>query len=184
MSPGEAASPPSYATSNLEPRGNNRNVWLITLLATLLIISLVALGIIAYTKNTATTPQPPSVPAPENPGVGAPEIPHPPPPPPPGNRTGTNSISRDFIYPGAETLMDMTHSNEASLLQLRTTDSYQKVFDWYVAKLKPDSVFKPSDSNAILKSDKLVAIINSSGEGTIIMLKGLDENDIDLDLDQ
>jgi hypothetical protein len=179
MAPGEAAPPPAYATNHLEPRGSKPNTWLITLLAALLVISLIALGIIAYTRNTTTTPQPPSVTVPDAPRTGAPEIPQP--PPPPTNGTGANPISRAFIYPGAETLMDMRRSNEASLLQLRTTDPYQKVLDWYVAKLKPENVIKTSDSNAILKSAKLVAIINSSGNETIIMLKGLDEDDIDLD---
>ncbi len=186
IAPNEAASPaPAYATSNLEPSASKRNAWLIGLLATLLIISLMALVIIAYNKNRATrTVQPPPVSMPEPPSVGPPEIPQPPSVLPPANGSGTNPISRAFIYPGAETVMELKTQDARSMIQLRTKDSYQQVVDWYTAKLKHANVFKPSDSNAIIKSDKIMAIINSSEAGTMIMLKGLDEDDFDFDLDQ
>lgn len=80
--------------------------------------------------------------------------------------------------------MEMKTPNESDLMQLRTNDSFQSVVDWYTArmKLKPDNVFKTSGAVAILKSDKLTVIINSSDEGTMIMLK--EGNDEDIDLDQ
>lgn len=120
--------------------------------------------------------------APEPPDVGAPEIPSPPGPPPAG-RTGANSISRAFIYPGAETVTEMKTANSRDLLQLRTTDSFQKVVDWYTAKLKlkPNNVFKTSGSVAILKADDLTVIINSSEAGTVIMLQEGEEADLDFD---
>lgn len=185
MAPGQTPQPPVYPTGNQEQNGRKSNAWLIGLLSVVFVISLVAslfaLGIIRINSSRTVQPPPPSIPVPQPPTTTIPDVP--PPPQPPSTTNGSNSISRDFIYPGAETMMDMTRAGGGSLLQLRTKDSYQKVLDWYIAKLKPENIIRPSNQNAVLKSDKLMAIINSSGDGTMIMLKGVDESDIDIDMD-
>jgi hypothetical protein len=184
LAPGQTPQPPVYTTSNLEQRGRKSNAWMISLLAVFFVISLVAtlfaLGIIKINSGQTVSP-PPTVTVPQPPTDTVPEIP--PPPQPPGPTNGSNSISRSFIYPGAETLMDLTRANGGSLLQLKSQDSYEKVLNWYIDRLKPQNINRLPGKNAILKSDKLMAIINSSGEGTMIMLKETDETDIDLDLD-
>jgi hypothetical protein len=183
MAPGQMPQPPAYTTSHLEQRGRKGNAWLISLLAVLFVVSLVAslfaLGVIKI-NSSRTAPQPPSIPVAQPPTTTVPDGP-PPPPQPPATTSGSNSISRAFIYPGAETMMDMTRAGAGSLLQLRTQDSYQKVLDWYIAKLKPENIIRSPGPNAVLKSEKLMAVINSTGEGTMIMLKEIDEMDMDID---
>jgi hypothetical protein len=185
MAPGQTPQPPAYTTSHLEQSGRKSSAWLIGLLAALFVVSLVAslfaLGIIKINSGQ-TPPQPPSTTAPQPPTTTVPDGP-PPPPQPPDTPNGSSSISRSFIYPGAETMMDMTRAGGVDLLQLKTQDSYQKVLDWYIAKMKPKDISRLPGQNAILKSDKLMAIINSSNEGTMIMLKEIDDMDIDMDMD-
>lgn len=171
MSPGEMPAPPAYATSNLEQLKPQRNVWLIVLLTTILLAAIVgallAFGVIKI-NDGRTNVTPPIVAPPE------------PPPPPdvPEPKTPTsNSIRRDFIYPGAETVMDMKRANGGSLLQLQTKDSYQKVLDWYVTKLQPEQIIKSPGPNTVLKSDKVMAILTSTGEGTNIMLKEMSKTE-------
>lgn len=186
LAPGQTPQPPVYTTNSLEQRGRSKsNAWLISLLAALLVISLIAslfaLGIIKLNSSRTATPQPPSITVPEPPTTTVPDVPPPPQPPPTGN--DSNSISRAFIYPGAETMMDMTRAGGVNLLQLKSKDSYQKVLDWYIAKMKPQDISRLPGQNAILKSDKLMAIINSTNEGTMIMLKDVDDMDMDMDLE-
>ncbi len=181
LAPGGMQQPPAQTPGYMEQKGRQLNVWLIVSMVALILLigSLFVFGIVKL-NNSRTTTQPPSVTQP--PTTTVPDIPPPPPPPPPGT-TGSNSISRAFIYPGAETIMDMSRADGGNFLQLRTNDSYQKVLDWYVARLKPDSIIKsPPGQSAVLKSDKLIVIINSSGEGTVIMLKQGDEGDMDFDM--
>lgn len=84
------------------------------------------------------------------------------------HNTASNNTS--FIYPGAETTLDMK-SEEGSVVQLRTRDSYDKVVGWYVANLKPSKNIKLSESSVLLKSDKMTVGIASENDGTNITIK-------------
>lgn len=176
VSPGAAASPPASATSNLEQRKPQRSLWLGVLLTTVLLIAFIgalfALGIIKVNGGRTITPPPPVGTIPEPPVVAPPDV-------PPPKLPVSNSNLRELIYPGAETMMDMSRTGGGGFLQLRSKDSFEKVLDWYIAKLKPTTTFKSSPTNAVLKSDKFAAIINSSGEGTIIILKEMGEGEND-----
>lgn len=180
LAPNQMPPPPAYNTSNLEQRGQKRSVFLVSMIVALLLVAVVALGIASMVIRRTSVPQPPN--------VGAPEIPPPPPPPsvpqPPGSTGGATSIGNEFIYPGAETMMEMTRAEGGGMIQLRTKDSYQKVLDWYVGKLKPESTIKSPGQNAVLKSAELIAIINGTGDGTNIMLRQLDPTDIDMDMEE
>lgn len=182
LAPDQTPLPPSYATSNLEQRAQKRKGWLIALMVGLFLLSILSIGIISFIKSRTPATQPPVVTTPKTPRATIPEPPiSPPPPAPPAAPADSKSISRAFIYPGAEVVMDMTRDDGGSLLQLRTTDSYAKVLDWYVEKLKPRNTIKTPGPSSILKSDKLMAIITSEGSETMIMLKGLDADDDDND---
>jgi hypothetical protein len=172
-------SPLAYNTKSLEQRAQKRKVWLLGLMASLFFLSIIAFGIVKFTRSHIATPQP-TTGTPELP-PGSVTQPHvPPPPQPPTAPTSSDAISRAYIYPGAETIMELKRAG-GGLLQLRTKDSFEKALAWYTAKLKPDSIIKTPEEGqtAILKSDKLMAIINASEEGTNIMLKELDASDME-----
>lgn len=132
------------------------------------VIALTALFVTLLNRpSTPTTVSPPAVARPEPPTIAPP----PPPMPPPGSTQGT-SINQAFVYPGAETMMEITGADEGNVLQLQTSDSFDKVVDWYTEKLKPAKVVRIKDptSHVILEAGELKAIINTNGDKTTIML--------------
>jgi zinc-ribbon domain len=181
ISPKETPPPPAYDTKNLKAGGPKQSIWLMSAIASVLIVAGIALGIILFIRSFTSATRPSGAES-KPPTVSVPGIP--PPPQPPSVRTQTNSISHEFVYPGAEITMEMKNAEGGSILQLRTTDSYEKVLDWYVAKLKPQNTIISPGPSAVLKSDKLMAVINGAGGETHIMLKHLDEMDINIDLDR
>ncbi|HVG19566.1 MAG TPA: hypothetical protein VNI02_10970, partial [Blastocatellia bacterium] len=99
-----------------------------------------------------------------------PTIPAPPPPAPPRGLPQGSAIGREFIYPGSETTMEINSATEGMVLQLHTTDPFDRVVDWYTEKLKPTNVVKTKGPSVILEGDGMTAIINQAGDGTNIML--------------
>lgn len=135
------------------------------------VIALTALFVTLLNRPSTTTVSPPAVTRPE-----LPAIPQPPQPPvPPRGGTQGTIINRAYVYPGAKTTMELTSADEGNVLQLQTSDSFDKVVDWYTEKLQPTKVIRSKDPtskdiNIILEAGKLKAIINSDGDGTTIML--------------
>ncbi|MGH9901430.1 MAG: hypothetical protein ACRD68_06405, partial [Pyrinomonadaceae bacterium] len=110
------------------------------------------------------------IPVPPVPAV--PDIPPPPVPPSTGGAEGVANSS--LVYPGAETMMNITQEDGGGMLQLRTTDPFEKVFDWYVAKIKPTKTIRTPGftSTAILRAEGVTAIITAAGgDQTTIMIK-------------
>lgn len=66
--------------------------------------------------------------------------------------------------------MEVTDVSEGAVLQLQTSDSFDKVVRWYTEKLKPTKVVRIPNSNVILEAGELKVIINADGDKTIIML--------------
>jgi len=101
--------------------------------------------------------------------------PHPP-SVPQGIDQGSSAISPDLFYPGAEVTMKVTDPNEGDVLQLRTSDSIDKVVNWYTEKLKPTRVVKGGGGNVVLNSDQMTAVIHDDGSGgvTILLHQGND----------
>ena len=69
--------------------------------------------------------------------------------------------------------MELTNPAEGNMLQLQTSDSFDKVVDWYTEKLKPTSVVKQmreQSSSVVLATKQMAAIITATGAGTTIML--------------
>ena len=179
--PGSLAQPTSRMPSQANETSRSLEVsrkspqWVLIGSILIAVIALTALFVILLNRPSTTTPvSPPAVTRPE-----LPPIPPPPPVPPPGSTQGT-TINRAFVYPGAETTMEVTSADEGNVLQLQTSDSFDKVVDWYTAKLKPTKVVRTKDptsnvTNVILEAGELKAIITANGNGTTIMLAQEDE---------
>jgi hypothetical protein len=157
------------------PPANNKTALLIFLALGLTV--LIALGVAAFVLLGKFTGGPPPTPPPSGssqkapPPPGNPGIIPPPPPPPPGQPVPgqvKTSLDPSFIYPGAEVTMDVG-GTEGHVTQLQTNDAFDKVVDWYVAKLQPkNQVSIPGGK--IIESENFVALITSSGNATSIML--------------
>jgi hypothetical protein len=70
--------------------------------------------------------------------------------------------------------MEITGDDEDNVLQLQTSDSFDKVVEWYTQKLNPKSTIK-QEANVILNGEEMTAIINRTNDGTNIMLTASDE---------
>jgi hypothetical protein len=150
---------------SLEPKRIATN-WVLIGAVSFAILALVALLIIRSTKRSGTTVPPPVIARPE-----IPAIPQPPAPPaPPRNLPKGGTIGREFIYPGSETTMEINGVSDGNVLQLHTTDPFDRVVDWYTEKLRPTNTVKMKGSNVILESGEMTAIINAVDDGTTIML--------------
>jgi hypothetical protein len=97
----------------------------------------------------------------------------PPPPAVPPGAPQAGKINPALLYPGAQKTMELTSAAEGNMIQLQTTDSFDKVVDWYTAKLKPTSVVKQENEQSrsvVLATEEMAAIINANGAGATIML--------------
>lgn len=171
--PGSLAQPTSRISPQAVPTNRNLDTtrkptnWV--LVGSLLFASLALIATVLFLtlrNRTATTVAPPVVVKPQVPPVNPPPIP--PIPQPPGTTQG-GAISKAYVYPGAETTMEITDATEGNVLQLHTSDSLDKVVAWYTEKLKPTQTIK-QPSNVILGGGGLTAIINGDDDGTNIML--------------
>ncbi len=181
--PGELA----QATTRLPPEGvpTSRGLevnrkptnWVLISVIVIAALALIATGLVIGLRSRSAPPTAPVV-APGRPPVQPPAPPSIPAPPPPA--TGVNEgvgINPALIYPGAKTLMRITGGSEGNVIQLQTSDSFDKVVNWYKEKLKPASTIESSDPNlgptghsVILAAEEVTAIISNQGDTTSIML--------------
>jgi hypothetical protein len=160
LAPGGAAPLQAQTTRSLQATGRKRKVILVGLiLLVLLLAPLVLLMIFKIIKGRSAAAEPPVASAPEKPGRG-----------------GTTSTDNSLVYPGAETVMDMTSKDGERVLQLRTKDSLDKVVAWYVEKLKPTENMKiPGENVTVLRGDDIRAVITATDNQTDIIIRQGDE---------
>jgi hypothetical protein len=102
---------------------------------------------------------PPIVPRPPNP-PNAPSVPG-----------GSAIIGKELIYPGAEITMGPIGSKKGTVVQLLTSDDFDKVVEWYMEKIKPDNPVR-FPGNAVLKGEDAAAVITGgSGKTSIIVTR-------------
>jgi hypothetical protein len=87
-----------------------------------------------------------------------------------GRSSVSQSINQSLIYPGAQTVLNVDSGGGRGVLQLKTTDSLDKVADWYAATLKPTKTIRVGPT-VIMKSDNATATIISDGDNTSIVIK-------------
>ncbi|HWS98658.1 MAG TPA: zinc ribbon domain-containing protein [Pyrinomonadaceae bacterium] len=161
----------------LEPNRKPTN-WVLISAIIIAALALIATGLVIGLRNrpAATTPNPPQVVQPGPPPPGPPPAPPGLPPPPPVVTEG-GGISSALIYPGAKTVMRVTGNAEGNVIQLQTSDSFDKVVSWYKEKLKPEQTIEQGDlspglpgRSVILATGNVTAIITGLDDGTSIML--------------
>ena len=174
MAPGESSFVQSSATTSLQKRGRTGKFLLIGFALVVLFVSVISSVIIAGLWNRPDFRRRRQ----SRPVVSAPEVPRRPPSlpdtgsppliaPPPG--AGAVTSNNELIYPGAETVLNI---NGGQVLQLRTGDSFEKVFAWYSAKLQPAQIIRPpGNATAIIKTEKVAAVITAVDGQMSIMLK-------------
>ncbi|HEY0380425.1 MAG TPA: zinc ribbon domain-containing protein [Pyrinomonadaceae bacterium] len=157
----------------LEPNRKPTNwvlIGAIVVAALALIVTGLVIGLRKRPAAAAATPATPPI-VRTGPGTIQPPIPPPQAPQPPPTATEGVGISPALIYPGAKTVMKVTGNPDGSgnVLQLQTSDSFDKVVRWYKEKLKPQQTIEQEES-VIFTMDDVTAIITKQGDSTGIML--------------
>ena len=87
-------------------------------------------------------------------------------------RMNRSVVSADaIIYPGARKSMDIIADGGGRAVQLETSDSLDRVDEWYRKTLKPNKVIRLSATSVVLKNEKTVATIVREGDQTNILIK-------------
>lgn len=84
------------------------------------------------------------------------------------NRTTT---SASLFYPGATTVIDMTAEGGGRAVQLETSDSLEKVEQWYQSTLKPTKTMHLTSNSIVLKNDNTTATLAFENDKTQILIK-------------
>ena len=155
----------------LEPNRKPTN-WLVIGVIALMALALITMGLVKGLRKrpAAATPSAPQIVTPGRAPVQPPIPPPPAPQPPATTTTEGGGISSALIYPGAKTLMKVTGGSDGgNVLQLQTSDSFDKVVQWYKDKLKPQQTIEQEEA-VIFPTDKVTAIITRQDDGTGVML--------------
>ena len=84
---------------------------------------------------------------------------------------GRGETTRNLVYPGARTIVDITGEGGARAVHLETSDPFSTVEEWYQKELKPHKTMRLTSSSVVLKNDKTTATIASEGAKTSILIK-------------
>lgn len=140
-------------------------------------IALIATGLFIGLRSRPAAANPPVV-TPGAPPLQPPPLPGLPPlPPPPASGVTEGSVNPALVYPGAKTVMQITGAPEGSVVQLQTSDPFDKVVSWYKEKLKPSQTIETNEPNielpgrsVILPSEEATVIITAQDGATNIMV--------------
>ncbi|MGH9883450.1 MAG: hypothetical protein ACRD6N_18665, partial [Pyrinomonadaceae bacterium] len=75
------------------------------------------------------------------------------------------------LYPGAQTVVDMTNEDGGRAIQLQTTDSLDQVESWYQKNLKPTKVVRLAATSIVLKNENTTATLAREDDKTNILIK-------------
>ena len=81
-----------------------------------------------------------------------------------------NTDSGVLIYPGSQTIVDMQSDTDRAV-QLKTSDSLEKVVAWYEANLKPTKTMRLTSTSVVLRNQNVIATIASEDNKTSILIK-------------
>jgi hypothetical protein len=91
-------------------------------------------------------------------------------------RTNSHTVATDpLLYPGAQTVVDISNPDGGRALHLQTSDTLEKVEDWYERNLRPTKTIRLTSSSVVLKNEKTTATIASEGGMTNILIKVIDK---------
>ena len=87
-------------------------------------------------------------------------------------RTHSRTTSVDaLLYPGAQTVVNVTDQDGGRALHLQTSDPFKKVEDWYEHNLQPLKTVRLTSTSVVLKNENTTVTIASEGGMTNILIK-------------
>ncbi len=160
-----------------EKKRGNPLVWILASLVGILLVAVVVMGaILASDKGgnglgggfpppiprRAPTDQPPQPPEPTDP----PESP----PPDIDIETGTDTLDKSLIYPGATVEVKALETEEGAMMQLRSTDTKERIVAWYIKQHNLQQKVAIPFVSTILQKGDLTVVVISAGDGVQIII--------------
>jgi hypothetical protein len=84
---------------------------------------------------------------------------------------GTAPSSQTLLYPGATTVVDMSHDDGGRTVHLQTSDSLDRVESWYQNSLKLDKTVRLTSNSVIMKNQKVTITLVVEDSKTNILIK-------------
>jgi hypothetical protein len=84
---------------------------------------------------------------------------------------GRTTSNTALLYPGAQTVVDMTNEDGGRAIQLQTTDSLDQVESWYQKNLKPTKTVRLASTIIVLKNENATATLAREDDKTNILIK-------------
>jgi hypothetical protein len=175
--------PPAPIIGSAPPTNNKTALFVIlaVVLAMLIGCGVVAYLVLGRSYGVPVPPPPPpggtaeKGPPPGQPGMPPPGFPQPPAPgsgipapSPPSVGNGQFPFDSALLYPKAKTIM-VVNKKDGRFVQLQSSDSIDKVAEWYKEKLKAtEDVLLPGQR--IMSGEGIKVILSGGNGGTIIML--------------
>jgi uncharacterized membrane protein YvbJ len=76
-----------------------------------------------------------------------------------------------LMYPGAQTVVDMTNTDGSRTIQSQTSDPLDKVESWYHKNLTLTKTMRLTSTSYVMKNDKVTITLASEDKKTNILIK-------------
>ena len=76
-----------------------------------------------------------------------------------------------FLYPGAQTVIDMSNTDGSRTIQLQTKDPLARVENWYQTNLKILKTVRLTSTSVVMKKDKVTITLAEENGTTNILIK-------------
>lgn len=76
-----------------------------------------------------------------------------------------------LIYPGAQTVVDMTNTDGSRTIQLQTKDPLARVENWYQTNLKLSKTVRLASTSVVMKKEKVTITLAEEDGTTNILIK-------------
>jgi hypothetical protein len=85
--------------------------------------------------------------------------------------TNTTSDAGALIYPGAQTVVNMTNTDGSRTMQLQTKEPLARVESWYQTNLKLSKTVRLTSASVVMKKEKVTITLAEEDGATKILIK-------------
>ena len=85
-------------------------------------------------------------------------------------RAGVASVE-GVLYPGSHKTMDIVANGGGRAVSLETSESFEKVSQWYQTQLKPEKVVQLTERSVVMKGNNTTVTIIGDNDKTMVLLK-------------
>ena len=86
-------------------------------------------------------------------------------------KSATSVSSKVLSYPGAQSIVDMTNNDGSRTIQLQTTDSLDRVQNWYQSNIALTKTVRLTSTSVVMKNEKVTITLANEDNKTVILIK-------------